>query len=241
MPGSNAPATLVICASLPKSARFNAAGQRGLLRGPEIPITWLAPWDGLAVAADMARSQAGCDVALEVPAAAFESRQRLRTLLARARDVIPGLAAIAVRGPAAPEHRSLLVEEGVGVALVESLGSSDRGSRRPAPRGWRCRNSAWGLWEVELTPPPSRGPLAWLGLAGMPRPRQRSLHALRTEGLAAGNAGSTFLAARLQRWLAWARRHVDRGRAEAVTLPCLAARLAGEEQGVAQRSVLRAA
>ena len=241
MPGSIAPATLVICASLPKSVRSDAAGPRGLLRGPDVPITWLAPWDGLAAAAALARSQAGCDVALEVPVAAFESRQRLRTLLARGRDILPGLAAIAVRGPAMPEHRSLLVEEGVRAVLVETLGSSDRGSRRPAPRGWRCRNAAWGLWEVELNPAVRQGPLAWLGLGGMPRPRQRSLHVFRTDGLAAGNAGSTFLSSRLQRWLAWARRHVDCGRAEAVTLPCLAARLAGDEQGSTQRSVLRAA
>lgn len=241
MPGSNAPATLVICAALPKAGRADAAGPRGLLRMPDVPITWLAPWDGLAAAVAIAESQAGCGVALEVPAAAFESRQRLRTLLARGRDVLPGLTAIAVRGPATPEHRSLLVEEGVRVILVESLGSSDRGSRRPAPRGWRCRNAAWGLWEVELAPPPRRGPLAWLGLAGIPRPRRGSLNVLRTEGLAAGNAGSTFLSSRLQRWLAWARRHVDRGRAEVLTLPGLAARLAGEEQGVTQRSVLRAA
>jgi hypothetical protein len=234
MPGSNVPATLVICASLPDGMRPEAVGR------PTVPVTWVAPWERLAAAAALARGQAGSAAALEVPAGAFASRQRLRTLLARGREALPDLAAILVRGLDPLEHRGLLVEEGIRVAVVESLGPAGRGSRRPAPSGWRCRNAAWGLWEVELRPARRAGPLGWLRLPGLPRPRSRSLHVLLTEGLASGNGGAQR-SARLERWLAWAARHVHCGAAEAVSLPRLVARLAGEEQGGADRSVLRAA
>jgi hypothetical protein len=238
MPGSNAPATLVICASVPKGLR--PEGAAGRHRQPDVPVTWLAPWDRLAAAATLASSQPDSAAALEVPAGAFASRQRLRTVLARGREAMPDLVAIAVHRSDLLEHRGLLVEEGIRVALVASLGSADRGSRRPAPGGWRCRNAAWGLWEVELTPARRQGPLGWLRLPGLPRPRRRSLHVLATEGLTSGNGGAC-LSSRLERWLAWAGRHVDRGVAEAVSLPRLVARLAGEEHGTADRSVLRAA
>lgn len=238
MPGSNAPATLVICAALPKG--MGPGGTAGQLRRPAVPVTWLATWERLAEAATLARGQAGSAAALEVPAGAFASRQRLRTLLARGRAAMPDLVAIAVRGSDQLEHRSLLVEEGIRVAVVSSLGPAGRGSRRPAPSGWRCRNAAWGLWEVELSPARRQGPLGWLRLPGLPRPRSRSLHVLLTDGLASGNGGAQ-LSTRLERWLAWAGRHVDRGAAEAVSLPRLVSRLTGEEQGSGDRSVLRAA
>ncbi len=236
MSGSNAPATIVLCASVPKGVRPEAlAGRR-----PAVPVTWLAPWDRLAEAALMAGGQPGSAAALELPAAAFASRHRLRTLLARGREAMPDLVTIAVRGSDSLEHRELLVEAGIRVAVVESLGPAGRGSRRPAPSGWRCRNAAWGLWEVELSPARRNGPLGWLRLSELPRPRRRSLHVLRTDGFVSGNGGA-YPSPRLERWLAWAGRHVGRGAADAVSLPGLVDRLTGAEQGAADRSVLRAA
>ncbi len=124
------------------------------------------------------------------------------------------------------------------MAAVEALGATARGSRRPAPAGWRCRNAAWGLWEVELAATRPIGPLSWLGLASMPRLRRRSLHVLRIAG---GNEPIVPVARRLERWLAWASRQIERESAQAWSLSGLAARLAGQEPVAADRSVLRAA
>lgn len=238
MQSADTPATLVICGIVPKTVRGEPGG---LMRGPDLPVTWLAPADRLAVAVGLARRQAGSAVALELSTAAFESRSRLRALLARGREAAPDLAAVAVRGVVEAEHRGLLVEEGIRVVLVESLGESGRGSRRPAPAGWRCRNASWGLWEVEVASARPRSPLSWLGLLGLPRPRRGSLHVLRTEALAEGNGGTVFIAARLERQLAWARRYVDRGQARAISLEALSPLLAGVEQAARDHSILRAA
>jgi hypothetical protein len=236
MHGSDARATLVICGTLPRMTRSDTFK---LVRGPDLPVTWLAPIDRLAAAAELTGGQGGCGVALELPPAALESRGRLRSLLGRGRNEVPDLAAVAVRGGVDPEHRGLLVEEGIRLALVEELAEAGRGSRRPAPAGWRCRNAAWGLWEVEISADRPRSPLAWLGLGG--RPRRGSLHVLRTEALAEGNGGAVFLTSRLERHLAWARRQVDQGRAWALSLDGLATRLAGGEQPDRDHSILRAA
>jgi hypothetical protein len=236
MHGSDASATLVICGTIPKLTRGEP---RSLRPAPDLPVTWLAPVERLAVAAELAGHCDESAVALELPPDAFESRSGLRTLLARARDVLPGLVAVVVRGGVAASDRGLLVAEGIRIALVEKLAEAGRGSRRPAPSGWRCRNAAWGLWEVEISASPPRSPLAWLGLGG--RPRRGSLHVLRTEALAEGNGGTVFLASRLERQLAWARRHVAQGRACALSLDGLATRLSGAEQVARDHSVLRAA
>lgn len=237
MHGSDAPATLVICGTVPRTTRGEPSA---LVRRPDLPVTWLAPVDRLAGAAALVDRHAGSAAALELPPAALESRTRLRGLIARGRDALPGLAAVAVQGSMDAEHRGLLVEEGIRIALVDELAAASRGSRRPAPSGWRCRNAAWGLWEVEVSAGvPRRSPLAWLGLGG--RPRRGSLHVLRTEALTEGNGGTVFLASRLERQLAWARRQVDRGRGIALSLDGLAARLGGGEPVARDHSILRAA
>jgi hypothetical protein len=236
MHGSDARATLVICGTVPRTTRSEPSG---LVRGPDLPVTWLAPIDRLAVAAALAARHGGCAAALELPPAALESRSRLRRLLARGRDTLPGLATVVVSGTMGAEHRGLLVEEGIRIALVDTLAETVRGSRRPAPSGWRCRNAAWGLWEVETSAGLPRSPLAWLGLGG--RPRRGSLHVLRTEALAEGNGGTVFLASRLERQLAWARRQVEQGRGIALSLDGLAARLMAGEQAARDHSILRAA
>lgn len=236
MHGSDAPATLVICGTVPRTTRGEPGG---VVRVPDLPVTWLAPLDRLATAAALAGRHSGSTAALELPPAAWESRARLRRMLEAGRGVLPDLAAVAVRGGMSGGHCDLLVEHGVRILLVERLAPSGRGSRRPAPAGWRCRNAAWGLWEVEISAGLPWSPLACLGLGG--RPRRGGLHVLCTEGFAEGNGGVVFLASRLERQLAWARRHVDRGRGVAVSLAGLAARLAGGEQTARDHSILRAA
>ncbi len=232
-------ATILITANLPTTPVRSSRLVLGTEETDRVPVTWLAAWDRLGDVADAL--PAGADLALELPGASFDDRQRLRTLLARGREAVPSLSAVAVRGPRPLEHRGLLVEAGIRVALVETLGSTDRGSRRPAPRGWRCRNAAWGLWEIEITPPPRRGLFNPLGISGRPGLRRRSLAVVRTEGLTRGNAGDLFPTTRLGRLTSWAARQVDRGRARAVTLGGLAEALAGGDQGIHGRSVLRAA
>jgi len=241
MRGSKTPAAIVICATVVKGARADAVDGNGAARRPEVPVTWIAGWDSLPAAAVLARRHPASAVAIDLPAGAFESRRRLRTLLARGREILPELDAVASRGPIGGEHRGLLVEEGIRGVLVDELGTDGRGSRRPAPSGWRCRNASWGLWEVAISAPRHAWPWRWLGIPVMPRPMRGGLHVLRTEGLTVGNGGSTFLASRLDRWIAWAGRHVTRGTAEALSVPGLVARLAGEEQPATDRSVLRAA
>jgi hypothetical protein len=235
MQGSKTPATLVICATLPEGPPSGAGYQRQRIG---LPVTWLATCDRLSAVAAWAGQGIGDEIALELPDDVGDSRQRMRTTLARARDVLPDLAAVALRGPVAPAVRGLLVESGIRVAVVEALGATARGSRRPAPAGWRCRNAAWGLWEVELAATRPIGPLSWLGLASMPRLRRRSLHVLRIAG---GNAATVPLTRRLERWLGWAGRQIERESAQACSLSELAARLAGHEPVAADRSVLRAA
>lgn len=235
MLGSKAPATIVICAAVRTTL---PTGSERMLRGLPVVMTWIAPVESIEVAAALASGRAGCGVALELEASAFESRQRLRTLLARGREAQPDLVAVAIRGGTPPGHRDVLVEEGIRVALVESLAAAGRGSRRPAPSGWRCRNAAWGLWEVEADRP--RGWAGWFGIDRLTRPRAGTLRVISGEGLA-GPRGSPQLAGRLQRWLAWAGRQVARGTAEAASLPRLAARLGGEDQASPIRSVLKAA
>jgi len=232
-------ATILITANLPTTPARSNRLVLGTEETARVPVTWLATWDRLGDVAGALPS--GADLALELPAAALDDRQRLRTLLARGREALPTLRAVAVRGGRPLEHRGLLVEEGIRIALVETLGSIDRGSRRPAPRGWRCRNAAWGLWEVEITPAPRRGLFNPLGISRRPGLRRRSLEVLRTEGLTRGNAGDLFPTTRLARLTSWAARQVDRGRARAVTLNGLAETLAGGDQGGRGRSVLRAA
>ncbi|MBM4021937.1 MAG: hypothetical protein FJ284_06820 [Planctomycetes bacterium] len=241
MKASKTPATIVLCATVGQAVRVESVRVEFPARGSAVPVTWIAPWESLAAAAELARGQPGSAAVIDLPPAAFESRRRLRSLLARGRKLLPGLDAVAIRGPVVAEHRSLLVEEGIRGAVVESLGGLGRGSRRPAPSGWRCRNAAWGLWEVELAAPRHARPWVWLGIHALTRPTWSGLHVLRTDGLTAGHGGNTFLASRLARWIAWAGRHIARGTATAVSLPGLVSRLSGEEQSAADRSVLRAA
>lgn len=235
MPAVNSPTVIVVCGVAGGSPKIARLGQP---RGMPVPVTWIASAERIAaVASVVGAARAYHDFVLQIPAAAFESRQRLRRLLAMGREVVPSLDAIAVRGGGVFEHRPLLVEEGVRVVLVDSLAGNGRGSRRPAPTGWRCHNPAWGLWEVEMSPATRRGPLSFLGLSSRPRVRCGGLAVLGAEAWDAQGMGCH----RLDRLAAWAAGKVSRDGVEATTLAGLAARLAGEGQQTLAGSVLRAA
>jgi hypothetical protein len=237
MPAVKSPAVIVVCgvaSGSPKTARH---GHHGGICLP-VPVTWIATAERIAaVASAVGGVKARQDFVLQVPAAAFESRQRLRRLLAMGREAVPSLEAIAVHGGGAVEQRPLLVEEGVRVVLVDTLAGYGRGSRRPAPAGWRCHNPAWGLWEVEMAPASRRVPLSVFGLSSRPRVRRGGLAVLGTEAWdAQGTACHRF-----DRLAAWATGKASRDGVEATTLSGLAARLTGDDQQGLTGSVLRAA
>lgn len=208
------------------------------VRSVAVPVTWAVGIDTLA---DIATQADSLDLALDIPPAACGSRSRLRDLLLRARDLVPDLAAVVLRGPTPPTHRGVLVEEGIGVAVVDGFADDGRGNRRPAPKGWGCRNAVWGLWEVLVTPARPAGIAGWLGLGGMPRVVSGGLHVLRTDGLAVGNNGAAAVTPRLDRWISWAGQRRFRGAAEVVPLSALPRLITGVDRDAAGRSVLRAA
>jgi lysophospholipase L1-like esterase len=239
MTASKSPATLVLCAIAPRQS----AGSRGgswldAARALAVPVTWVAAVESMA---NFDGAMAGVDVAIDVPPAACASRTRLRDLLGRARAAAPSCAAAVLRGPMPPEHRGVLVEHGIAVALVDAFDEDGRGSRRPAPRGWACRSAVWGLWEVRVTPARRRGLLGWLGVGGLSQPQPGSLQVLCTDGLHSGNNAATFVASRLERWIAWASHHQARGSAIVTHLSALPAIISSGGRAALSGSVLRAA
>jgi len=227
--------TLVICAAAPRQPVGRQAAWIDTAAALGVPVTWLVGADDLSPALE------GLDVALDIPPAACGSRRRLRDLVARARDLLPGLSTVALRGPTAIEQRVLLAESGIAVALVDAFFDEGRGCRRPAPRGWACRNVIWGLWEVLVTPPRAEGLLGWLGFAGAPRLRAGGLQVLRSDTTTSGSSPAAVVPPRLQRWIAWAAQRRERGSVSVARLSGLPGLIAGGDQQPIARSVLRAA
>lgn len=233
------PATVVLCATAPRQALTGRAeAWVDAVRRVAVPVTWAVGIDTLADIADRADA---LDLALDIPPTACGSITRLRDLLLRARDLAPNLTAAILRGPTPAANRGALVAEGIAVAVVDAFEEDRRGNRRPAPKGWGCRNAVWGLWEVLATPPRPAGLAGWLGIGGMPRLAPGSLHLLRTDGFSVGNNGSAFVTPRLERWISWAGQRRFCGAAEVVRLSALPRLIAGVDREVAGRSVLRAA
>lgn len=233
------PATVVFCATAPRhAATARSQAWVDAARSVAVPVTWAVGIDSLA---EIAGRTADLEVALDVPPAACGSRARLRDLLVRARDLVPELAAVVLRGPTPAPSREVLVEEGIGVAVVDALDEEPRGNRRPAPKGWACRNPLWGLWEVMVTPARPAGIAGWLGFGGMPRLVPGGLHVLRTDGVAAGNNGAAFIGPRLERWISWAAQRRLRGAAAVVPLTDLPRLIGGGDRGAGDRSILKAA
>ncbi|MFM8735562.1 MAG: hypothetical protein ACKOC8_10250 [Pirellulales bacterium] len=231
-------ATLVICGTVQRPVDSTA----WLGSNRRVPVTWLAGIDAVgSVAASIAQAGVADEVALDIPPAACGSRAKLRDLLRRGRDEAPDVAAVVLRGPTPHEHRGLLVEHGIGVALVDAFEDDGRGSRRPAPKGWPCRNPVWGLWEVLHRPHRAGGIVGWLGLGGMPSTRPGSLHVLRTDGVTAASRGTGFLTPRLGRWIEWAGHRASRGNVQVTGLATLPFVITGGVRPPLSGSVLRAA
>lgn len=229
------PSTLVICAAAPRQPAGRQAAWVETAATLGVPVTWLVGAD------DLAGSLEAVNVAVDIPPAACGSRRRLRDLVARARDLVPDLTTVVLRGPTSIEDRVLLAESGISVALVDAFSDEGRGCRRPAPRGWACRNVVWGLWEVLVTPPRSEGLLGWLGLGGAPRVRPGGLQVLRSDATTAGVSPAAVVPPRLQRWVAWATQQRHRGAVSVAALSDLPGLIAGAGHQPIARSVLRAA
>lgn len=228
------PATVALCSTLPRHPMARppvvpAAGQ-ALPATQSVPVTWIVDLETLLGAEATAVAESAA-VALAIDPAWLASRQLLRDAIGRARAARPALEAAVLRG-AALKHHDVVAEAGIRIVLTDAFDESRRGSRRPAPHGWPCRNAAWGLWEVRL--PPSQGATTWAWLAGIgsgPTARRGSLRVL----CAADDAP------RLAGWRDWTARRVARGDVVAVTLPGLRAVLEGGRRPALAGSVLRAA
>ena len=229
------PATLVLCAMLPKAfpRGARAAWQADVGRA-RVPVTWAGDVDVLAEAAT---TGVAATLALALEPAWFDSRSTLRRMIAAARQAAPGLETAVLRGPRPTAHAAVLAEEGIRVVVADTLDDSRRGSRRPAPAGWRCRNPVWGLWEFQAEPRREAGILAWLVHGSMPRARAGSLHVLQAGRVTAERPVS----GRLDRWMAWAERRMAGGRARVATPAELPTLVAGGGQQAVSGSVLKAA
>ena len=206
MAGSALPCTVVICCSLP--AGIDADETVALLdaaRRAEVPVTWLTAHDALPFVSDeLGRKGLPGGVALDIPARC--PRTAARELLARARRVVPTLDAAAVRGPLEAACRQELAGSGVRIICRDGLDGPARGSRRPAPAGWRCHSPVWGMWEVvrseEPFPPGRVGRILGLGAAATLRAGGLTVVDV-GHGIPAGSAAAA-IRARLGRWKSWA-------------------------------------
>ena len=215
------PATVVLCGPLGtvRPAPGGFAARRGVAP-QQPPVTWIASLD------DLLRRRAdvdarvgggrGLDIALALEPAWLDSRRALRDAIGRARTVAPDLDSAVLSGAALREH-GLLAELGIRVVAVDRLAPCGRGSRRPPPAGWACRNVTWGLWEVEKTDS-TRRPGLWHRLthgSSLPTTRAGSLQVLCAEDRETGRRG-------LERWVEATERRQARGAVVAVRLGDLA-------------------
>lgn len=238
---SGLPTTLVICCPLPTTmpqATLEACLEQG--RRASVPVTWIATIDQLprVVGHGSAGAAAG-HAALEIPAHA--SRQDLRQLLAQAAVEAPGIDAAAIRGPLPAEHRRLLVDNGIRVVCRDRLDDISRGSRRPAPHGWPCRSTLWGLWEVtQATVAPPGIVSRLLPWGGVPGPGPGSLAVLDVGGQGpVADAGA--IRGRIERWRSWAEKRRASGQVVFAALSDLPAVIAGAGRLPVGGSVLKAA
>jgi len=206
------PMTVVVCG--------HVAQATAVRRTPGVPLTWIAnsaelEQIGTRAAGTQARPWPATDaVAVEIEPAWLDSRHAILAAAAAVRAVHIDLRAGVVRDGELRDPR-LAAAAGLRAVLVRSCAAA-RGSRRPAPAGWPCRNPAWGLWEVERAgSPPRRG--IWRRLFGRGSGGRRG-------GLVVLDA-STHSVAVLQRWIDWATRGVASGSVVGVTLPDLATTL----------------
>jgi hypothetical protein len=206
-----APTMIVVCGGAAQAASIH--------RPPGVPLTWIT--DLATLERSGHRDKGLCRwpwtatdaMALVIEPAWLDSRHTVREAVTAARATHADLRAGVLRD-AELHDPGLAVSAGLRTVLVRSC-AAGRGSRRPAPAGWLCRNPTWGLWEVQPSEaPPQTG--FWDRLFG----RGRASGAGRRELVVLD--ASLASAAVLQRWLDWAARGVVAGTAVAVTLPDVA-------------------
>lgn len=237
------PATVAVCAGLPADARPDACrswlGQR---RHASVPVTWamsVEVMEGLAAVLDQAPA---CDMAVALDHESLDSRQTMRSMIARARRVVPTLCSVVLRGTRPLEHRAVLVEEGIRLVLVDAFDGPLRRDRRPAPPGWPVRNLAWGLWEVRIAE--CHRPGLWALLTGqgpLARPAVGSLRVLHAGDVAVSGGTPHASGSSLDRWLTWVERRHAEGAVTPVSLTTLARMLTGSASDGLGGSILRAA
>lgn len=238
---SGLPTTLVICCPLPTAmprSTVEACLEQG--RRVSVAVTWIVTIDRLPIVVGHGSAGAAVgNVALEIPANL--SRQDLRQLLARAAVEAPGIDAAAIRGPLQAEHRRLLVDNGIRVVCRDTLDDISRGSRRPAPHGWPCRSTLWGLWEVTQTTATPPGIVSRLLPWGtVPGPGAGSLAVLDVGGQGpVADAGA--IRGRIEQWQSWAERSRASGQVVFAALSELPAVIAGAGRLPVGGSVLKAA
>lgn len=231
MSHDRSPATVVIVARVPRDttdAAFQALA--GAARGAA--VTWATDADSLeriAEAATDASHAAGWAVLLDADATATRQETRRRLALAASSGVPVEGCVFATGVPAA--HRDLLVAAGSGVAVVDRFDEVSRGTRRPAPEGWRCRSVVWGLWEIETAPAPVTGLGRLLPWSGSPAPGSLVVESIDLSG------DARTAQDRLARSVA---RHAGRSGTRLVTLGGLGG-LLGQGAATSGGSVLRAA
>lgn len=227
------PATLVVCATLPPPASSGGLAVRLAAVGRSAGVvTWAADIRTLAAVAAERRGDGRPNLAVAIDPDWLDSRSMLRRMIVEARQAVPGLEAAVLRGPRPLALHGLLADEGIRVVAVETPGTADRGSRRPAPQGWRCRNPVWGLWEARIDEPRQRG-----FFGGLLRP---VLSAPRAGGLQVLHAGDAS-AARLDRWLAWASGRQAAGRLRLASLAELPRLITAGGRQPVSGSILKAA
>jgi hypothetical protein len=234
------PTTLIFCCPLPSSlstdqltACLEAAAH------PAPSITWVTTAERLPLLR-VPRGPASTAplAAVDVPAAALESRQSLRRLLACAQSAASGIDTALVRGPLPHDCRRMLVDAGIAVVLRDFFDPMSRGPRRPAPNGWPCRSMLWGLWEVtaaDAGPPGMIGRLVPWMAADRLRPG-----GLAVVDLAGAMPTAASIRDRLDRWQAWVRRQ-RAGAVEIATLASLPELITGAARRPLSGSVLKAA
>jgi hypothetical protein len=238
---SGLPTTLVICCQLPQGMpNSTAEACLDFGRRSAVPVTWLATIDRLPlVAGQRGTTPSLLDVALEIPA--HQPRQELRQLLARAAEEVPGLDAAVIRGPLPAEHRQVLIDSGIRVVCRDRFDDTNRGSRRPAPHGWPCRSTLWGLWEVTqsgtVTPPGMVNRLIPWGSPSGPAPGSLTLIDIGGQG----HAGADVIRSRIEQWHAWAQRRSTHWQTVFASLSDLPTLIAGAARLPEGGSVLKAA
>ena len=239
---SGLPTTLVICcplsAGMPQST---AEACLEFARRAALPVTWIAPLDRLQLVAGRGGTKAPSQtVALEIPA--NQSRQEQRQLLTRAAAETSGLDAAAIRGPLPAEHRRMLVDCGIRVVCRDRFDDITRGSRRPAPHGWSCQSTLWGLWEVTQTAaatPPGLVSrlLPWGSQPGLV-PGSLAVLDMGGQGPVADAAA---IRGRMEQWRSWAEPRNAAGQVAFASLSELPALIAGVGRLPVAGSVLKAA